>query len=77
MKAPTPHEVISAITRLGGDGYVPLNDLLLEMRIERRVAQRGIRRAVNGGFVLERRGPDGRLNVAVASDGWRLLEFPT
>ncbi len=76
MKAPSPIDVIRAITRLGGDGYVPLNDLLLDLRMERRVAQRGVRRAINGGFVLERRGPDGRLNVAVASDGWRLLEEP-
>ena len=74
MKAPAERTVVDAITRLAGDGYVPLNDVLLELRVERRAAQRGMRRAINQGYVLERRGPDGRLNVAVASDGWSLLD---
>jgi hypothetical protein len=73
-KAPSDREVIATITRLGGDGYVPLNDVLLELRVERRAGQRGVRRAVNQGYVLERRGPDGRLNLAVASDGWGLVD---
>jgi hypothetical protein len=73
-KAPSEQEVLTTITRLGGDGYVLVNDVLLELRVERRAGQRGLRRAINQGYVLERRGPDGRLNVAVASDGWSLLE---
>lgn len=77
MKAPPAEEVVATVTRIGGDGYVPLNDILLELRVarrmDRRTAQRGIRRAVNQGFLLERRGPDGRLNLAVASEGWRLV----
>lgn len=74
MKAPEPREVVLAITRLGGDGYVPHYDLLLELPGDRRTAQRGLRRAANQGLVLERRGPDGRRYVAVASDGWALLD---
>lgn len=78
MKAPAPEVVLAAITEIGGDGYVAVNDLFLalrrELRMERRVAQRGLRRAINQGYVLERRGPDGRMRVAVASDGWALLE---
>ena len=73
-KAPSEQDVLTAITRLGGDGYVPLNDVLLELRVERRAGQRGVRRAINQGYVLQRRGPDGRLNVAVASDGWSVLD---
>jgi len=73
MKAPEPREVLTAITRLGGDGYVPVYDLLLELPGDRRTAQRGLRRAANQGLVLERHGPDGRRYAAVASDGWALL----
>jgi len=72
MKSPDEATVVAAIKRLAGDGYAPSNDVLLELRGERRVAQRGLRRAINRGYVLEVRGPDGRLNVAVASDGWQL-----
>ena len=74
MKAPEPREVLTAITRLGGDGYVPVYDLLLELPGDRRTAQRGLRRAANQGLVLERLGPDGRRYAAVASDGWDLLD---
>lgn len=73
MKAPEAREVLAAITRLGGDGYVPVYDLLLTLPGDRRTAQRGLRRASNQGLVLERRGPDGRRYVAVASEGWDLL----
>ena len=34
---------------------------------------RALRRSVNRGLVIQRRGPDGREHVAVASEGWRLL----
>ena len=74
MKAPEPHAVLAAITRLGGDGYVAEYDLLLDLPGDRRTAGTGLRRAVNQGLVLERRGPDGRRYVAVASDGWALLD---
>jgi hypothetical protein len=74
MRAPEPREVLAAITHLGGDGYVPVYDLLLALPGDRRTAQRGLRRAANHGLVLERRGPDGRRYVAVASDGWALLD---
>lgn len=74
MKAPEPRDVVLTINRLAGDGYVPIYDLLLELRGDRRTAQRGLRRATNEGLVLERRGPDGRRYAAVASDGWALVE---
>jgi hypothetical protein len=74
VKAPEPHQVLTTITRLAGDGYAPLYDLLLELPGDQRTAQRGLRRAASEGLVLERRGPDGRRYVAVASDGWALLQ---
>ena len=74
MKAPDEATVVGAIRRLADDGYAPVYDVLLELRGDRRSAQRGLRRAINRGYVLERRGPDGRMNVAVASDGWQLVE---
>ena len=35
---------------------------------------RVLRRAISGGYLLERRGPDRRAYVAVAREGWRLIE---
>jgi hypothetical protein len=74
VKAPQPLEVVSVLTRLGGDGYIPAEELLLALARDRCAASRGLRRAINRGYLLERRAPNGRLHVAVASDGWRLIE---
>jgi len=35
--------------------------------------RRAVHRCVSHGLVIQRRGPDGRNYVAVASEGWRLL----
>jgi hypothetical protein len=74
MKAPDPRVVLDTITHLGGDGYVRVEDLLIELPGDRRTASRGLRRAAGQGLLLERRGPDGRRYVAVASEGWARLE---
>ena len=70
----TDEHVLEAIVELGGDGYCRVPDVLA--RLPRRThadRRRAVYRTVNRGLVLERRGPDGRVWVALASEGWRLL----
>jgi hypothetical protein len=70
----TDEDVLSAIEELAGDGFCLTPDLLRSLpagsHADRR---RAVKRAVRRGLVLERRGPDGRLHLALASEGWRLL----
>jgi len=70
----TDEIVLDAIVALAGDGYCPVSQLLPSLpkrtHADRR---RAVHRAVNRGLVLERRGPDGRIWVALASEGWRQL----
>jgi len=67
-------DVLGAIVDLAGDGYCLASEVI--PRLPRRThadRRRAIHRSVNRGLVLERRGPDGRMWVAVASEGWRRL----
>ena len=74
FKRITDEDVLGAIVELAGDGYCLARDLLPELpkrtHADRR---RALHRSVNRGLVIERRGPDGRTYVAIASEGWRLL----
>jgi hypothetical protein len=74
LKRITDEDVLGSIVELAGDGYCVVPELLLSLpkrtHADRR---RAVSRAVNHGLVLERRGPDGRVWVAVASEGWRRL----
>jgi hypothetical protein len=68
----TDEDVLGSIVELAGDGYCLVPDLL--PRLPKRTyahRRRALSRAVNRGLVLERRGPDGRVHVALASEGWR------
>lgn len=56
------------------DGFLPFTELLrLLGKGDRRFRARAVRRAVKAGFLLERRGPDGRIHLTVSSEGWSLL----
>jgi hypothetical protein len=67
--------VVEGITKVAGDGYCPVADLLLAgfRGKDRRAVGKALRRAANRGLVLERQGPDGRRYIAVATEGWRLI----
>jgi hypothetical protein len=70
----TDEHVLEAIVELGGDGYWPVQEVFAELpRRTHADRRRAVYRAVNRGLVLERRGPDGRIWVALSSEGWRLL----
>ncbi len=71
---PTTLEVLNRVTELAGDGYVPGEQVIQGWRLPRREVVRALRRAISGGYLLERRGPDERIHVALASEGWAMLE---
>jgi hypothetical protein len=76
MRSPRiPDEIVLAsIVELAGDGYCPLSDLLHSLpQFGHADRRRAVYRSTNHGLVIERRGPDGRTYVAVASEGWRQL----
>jgi hypothetical protein len=70
----TDEDVLRAIHELAGDGFCTLPELLPQLpkrtHADRR---RALHRSVNRGLVIQRRGPDGREHVAIASEGWRQL----
>jgi hypothetical protein len=74
FKRITDEDVLSAIVDRAGDGYCLTADVLPSLpKLGHRDRRRALHRAINRGLVLERRGPDGRAWVAVASEGWRQL----
>jgi hypothetical protein len=74
LKRITDEDVLDSIVELAGDGYCLAAELLRTLpRRAHADRRRALKRSINGGLVLERRGPDGRMHVAVASEGWRHL----
>jgi hypothetical protein len=75
VKRITDEHVLEAIVELCGDGYCLVADVLplFPSRFSHADRRRAVHRSVNRGLVLQRRGPEGREHVAVASEGWRLL----
>lgn len=66
--------VLGAIEALGGDGYAPMPEVMAALpRRSHADRRRAIHRSVTRGLAIERRGPDGRAYLAIASEGWRLL----
>jgi hypothetical protein len=75
FKRITDEDVLDAIVELAGDGYCLVADVLplLPSRFSHADRRRAVHRSVSRGLVIQRRGPDGRQHVALASEGWRLL----
>jgi hypothetical protein len=68
----TEEQVLDAIVEQAGDGYCPSSEVL--PRLPKRThadRRRALHRCVSRGLLIERRGPDGRTYVALASEGWR------
>jgi len=66
------------VVELADDGFCPVRDLYLRLRqFGSREQRRGLKRAVRRGFLLERRGPDGRTYVALSSEGWERFREST
>jgi hypothetical protein len=74
VKRITDEDVLSAVVERSGDGYCPMADVLPSLpKLGHRDRRRAVHRAINRGLLIERRGPDGRMHVALASEGWRQL----
>jgi hypothetical protein len=70
----TDQDVLAAIVEQAGDGYCLAADVLPSLpKLGHADRRRALHRAVARGLVIERRGPDGRAHVAIASEGWRQL----
>jgi hypothetical protein len=74
FKRITDEDVLETILKQAGDGYCLVADVLPSLpkrtHADRR---RALHRSINRGLVIQRRGPDGRAYVTVASEGWRRL----
>jgi hypothetical protein len=74
FKRITDDDVLSSIVELAGDGYCLVADVLPSLPSRSHAdRRRAVQRSINRGLVIQRRGPDGRAYVAVASEGWRQL----
>ncbi len=74
LKRITDEDVLGSIVELAGDGYCLVADVLPSLpRRGHADRRRAVHRSINRGLVIQRRGPDGRAYVAVASEGWRQL----
>jgi hypothetical protein len=74
LKRITDEDVLQAIRDVAGDGYCLAADLLASLpKFSHADRRRALHRSVSRGLVLQRRGPDGREHVAIASEGWRQL----
>jgi hypothetical protein len=75
---PSPEQILAAIVAEADDGFCNRSAVIARFRrVGERDMRRAIARAVRFGFVLERRGPDRRLYLALTSEGWqRFREAP-
>jgi hypothetical protein len=74
LKRITDQDVLNAVLEVAGDGYGLVAEVLPRFPSRRHAdRRRALYRAINRGLVIQRRGPDGREHVAVASEGWRQL----
>ena len=66
--------LLAAIADAVDDGFCPGSTLVSRFpRLGHRDLVRLRRRAAGHGLILERRGPDGQVYLALTSEGWRAL----
>lgn len=69
-----PEELLAAIAEAVDDGFCSLAALVPRFRkLGHRDLLRLQKRAARRGLILERRGPDGQIYLALTSEGWRAL----
>jgi hypothetical protein len=69
-----PEELLAAIAAAVDDGFCPVSSLAPRFpKLSHRDLVRLRNRALRHGLLLERRGPDGQVYLALTSEGWRAL----
>lgn len=69
-----PEELLAAIADAVDDGFCPAFTIASRFsRLGHRDLVRLRGRAARRGLILERRGPDGQVYLALTSEGWRAL----
>jgi hypothetical protein len=69
-----PEELLAAVAEAVDDGFCPASALVSRLpKLSHRDLVRLRGQAVRRGLLLERRGPDGQIYVAVTAEGWRAL----
>jgi hypothetical protein len=73
-KKTDPEELLTVVAAVADDGFCPASSLTSHFRkLGHRDLVRLRKRAVRSGLLLERRGPDGQVYLALTSEGWRAL----
>jgi hypothetical protein len=73
-RRPEEPELLGAIAELVDDGFASLGELATRLRqFGRRDLTKGYQRLAKRGMVLERRGPDGGIYLALTGEGWQAL----
>ena len=69
-----PEELLAVIAEAVDDGFCPASVLAPRFpKLRHRDFVRLWGRAVRAGLLLERRGPDGQVYLALSAEGWRAL----
>lgn len=73
-KNPEPEELLAAIAAEVDDGFCPASSLAPYFpKLSHRELVRLRKRVIRHGLLLERRDPNGRVYLALTSEGWRAL----
>jgi hypothetical protein len=73
-KRPEPEVLLATIAEAVDDGFCPQSALAPRLpKLSHRDVMRLRGEALRRGFLLERRGPDGRAYLALTSEGWEAL----
>lgn len=73
-KKTEPEVLLAAIAEAVDDGFCPVSALAGRLpKLSHRDLVRLRGEALRRGFLLERRGPDGRAYLALTSEGWQAL----
>ena len=73
-KKTEPEELLAAIAEAVDDGFCPVSNLVSQLpKLSHREFVRLRGQAQRRGLLLERRGPNGQVYLALTSEGWRAL----
>lgn len=73
-KGPEPEDLVAAVADAADDGFCRAATIAGRFpKLGHRDLVRLRGRAERAGLLLERRGPDGQVYLAVTSEGWRVL----